>query len=61
MSIDDSHLFKGRLQLQKSGNEIHVIVKGKPAGPIPVAAFKNLPGGLKAMADAGAITESITH
>jgi hypothetical protein len=35
----DEHLFKGRLQLNKSGDEIVVILKGEAAGRVSSSEF----------------------
>lgn len=39
---EKTHLFKGRLQLDKTGNHIRVNVKGKTAGIIGLTEFERL-------------------
>jgi hypothetical protein len=39
---DKSHLFKGRLQLDKTGDHIRISVKGKTAGIISLSKFEKL-------------------
>ncbi|MFD0764021.1 hypothetical protein ACFQZI_04110 [Mucilaginibacter lutimaris] len=37
---EDEALFKGRLQLRKSGDDIITVFKGEPVGSIPVSDLK---------------------
>jgi hypothetical protein len=43
--LNEAHLFKGRLQLQKNAAGINVIVKGRPVGKIDEKAFAQLLNG----------------
>jgi hypothetical protein len=45
LQSDEGHLFKGRLQLQKSAGEINVLVKGELAGSIRNEEFVELVNG----------------
>ena len=42
IKADKSHLFKGRLQLDKTGAHIGISVKNKTAGAIHLKEFQNL-------------------
>ncbi len=45
LESNEDHLFKGRLQLQKNGNGINVLIKGKSAGSIRTEEFIELVSG----------------
>lgn len=46
----DAHLFKGRLQLYKTGDHVAIIMKGESIGSMPISEFQMLTGGQNTLA-----------